>query len=473
MSADAMKKMAKNILSIAVVVLFLGATLLPTVTSGSVKLIGYQGNKFTHTVSNTNQELYLLYGKTIFSLRATEDVESFNVVQAIPPNYEDQAPIFFNIQDGTTANITNYRICNDTNHPNKVINFTIGPMKKNEVKSIHFEYWVLVKNKKYEDLPEHVKMPAEKELPNETKTWLASTKAIQSNNSLIKIKARQLLRKSNGNLRTYADKIVSYTCLDKDHLFRGKYHTTRYLIFHVNLPTILFYLFPNKISQANAIGHISGTDIGVYGMFHDAVSVLLSYGVCSGVANLGAALFRANDVPAKQLILTPMLWGSGGNQSFAMHCICEYYCPGYGWVWAETTGDKTPYEPKNAIVLRVNYPEDENKAGQGLHAFGGLEQWAWITNNNVFRNGKTWGWSESNLTVDLNIANDAFNITQDVWELYTQYAGRDLGNENYQHFFNATTAQQNAIECVKQLDVGGFSSNITIACNEYNEIEYP
>ena len=171
----------KKGLALVVILLFLGSAFLPTITSDPVYVAG-----------DIEQELDLLHGETLFYLWANDDVNSVNVTYAIPPNYGDQAPIFFDIRDDTTAEIISYTIVNDTNPPNKVVNFEIGSMAKGEKKSLHFDFWVLVKNEDYSNLPRYVKIPKKSELPEETKTWLVSTKAIQSDNILIKCKARQV-----------------------------------------------------------------------------------------------------------------------------------------------------------------------------------------------------------------------------------------------------------------------------------------
>ncbi len=465
MGIDIMKTLSKNALASVTIFLFLGMTVSPMIASGSIS-----------DASDTEKELYLLYGKTNFTLYALENVDSFNAIHTIPPNYENQAPIFFNIRDETTADIISYQMYNDTSHPNKVINFTIGPMNKKEKKTICFEYWVFVKKKDYKDLPDYVEMPSKDELPDDTKLWLASTNAIQANNTLIKLKAQQLRRKSDNNLLSYADNIVWYTrYAGRPSLFMGKYHTIMDYVVHGGIPNILWRLSPNKFQYLPKwlifFGNIPIPTAS--SMYQDAVSTLLSCGVCSGVANLGTALFRASGIPAKHLLLTPVTFYR--YELYICHCICEFYCPGYGWVWAETTegtiGNEIKDSTKDSIVLRVSTPQDENAAGSGLQGFGGLEQWAWITNKNVARNLDTMGKREGAITAVGDVADGAFNVTQAVWDMYTRNFGRELDGENERHFLNATAAQQNAIKCFKQSDFNGYFDNIIIAYDEYNMID--
>jgi len=76
------------------------------------------------------------------------------------------------IFNDSTANITNYKIENDSKEPNKLINFTIGPMLKDEGVLIHFSFWVLVENHDFSDLPGNVEFPEVSDLPDETKKWI-------------------------------------------------------------------------------------------------------------------------------------------------------------------------------------------------------------------------------------------------------------------------------------------------------------
>ena len=209
-------------------------------------------------------------------------------------------------------------------------------------------------------------------------------------------------------------------------------------------------------------------------MFNDALSTYFLGGQCTGVSNLGAALFRSNGVPAKQLIVNSDK-KSKLTQAI-IHYMCEYYCPDYGWVRADSRFNfaGTPLAYNESVVLKVIYPEDENVAGSGIEGNGGLVPWVWMTNDNIIR-GKTreWCWNEGIVPVTENVANDTLELTRNVWELFIQYNGKNLNVQDQQYFNNAIFAQQNAINCFKLLDYNGFFDNITIAYNEYLKIDYP
>ena len=387
-----------------------------------------------------------MHGEALFYVKANDDITSvFNVTWAVPPNYENQAPILIDVRNDTSSSILGWSVINDTNPPNKVLKFLISPLRKGEQVTIHFDYLVLVKNKKYEDLLDYVKIPIEDELPDDTKIWLESTKAIQSDNILIRLKAYSLRWRSD-DLTELAEKIVKYTSSPK-------------------IIRVVLWRLANRFFHGES-WH--------WAKYLDAVSSIFFGGSCTGRANLGTALFRANGVPAKNLIVTPV--SAGKKFWFDAHYICEYYCPNYGWVSAETTLGITPYEPKNYMVLRVNYPEDENLAGNGNDYYGGCEPWFWVDNADArvwWHTGQrsgTRGWFEKEITTPPDMANLAFNLTQNVYELHARYLGTNLSGENLLHFNNAISAQKNAIECFKQSDITGYLNNMTIAYNEYRKI---
>jgi hypothetical protein len=426
-------------LALGIIILFIGVAIQPGIST-SIK----QEEK-------TDKELDLLYGEIGFyiSIPAGYD-NSFNVTYSLPPIYENQSPIFFEILNDTTAKIISYRILNDTAVPNKVVKFNIASSQYEELPFVHFDFWVLVKNDEFIDFVMDTKIPKKEDLPDETKIWLTSTEAVQSNNFFIKLKALSLIL-GNNNLTLLADKIVKYT---SEHKMR-----------------LVLWTLANLI-PINPSG---------WAKFLDAVSSLLFGGSCTGRANLGTALFRAKGVPARVIHVMPTWpWAyvKDNNIWYDMHYISEYYSPANGWVLSETVLGITPLEQKQNIVLRVNYTDDENLAGNRLKYYGGCEQWFWTESKNIrlFWNHSgsgTRSWFNNNITTDKETANQVFNITQKVYTMFTKYAGLNLTGENQQHFYNATLAQKNSIQQFMQLDVNGYLENITLAYDQYNEIYYP
>jgi hypothetical protein len=412
--------MKKTLTIISLIVLLI----IPSLSLNIVKTEKPYNNKSTLFLINKEQELDLLHGETYFKLIAFENIShSFNFSYAVPPIYEYQAPIVIELRNDTNAKIISYRVYNDTNYPNKIINFRIEPMKKDENATFHFDFFVLVKNPWFDNFPTYIRKLLRCQLPKETKIWLEPTKVIQSNSLRIKLTAF-LLKGFSNNLLKISQKISNFTY--------------------------------------NKIEYYSGGE-------QDALTTLKNrQAVCTGKANLGTALFRAIGIPAKDLTVMPT-----NNVWFYMHYISEYYCSYKGWILVETTMGQTPFQRKHEIILRINYPGDENKAGE----FGGVEQWYWKdSDENVQIYMDPWNgsgsraWIENNIMTDQENANLTFNLTQEVYSFHTKYIGMDLNETNAQHYTNAILAEQNAINCFKHSDELGYYSNMTSAYNEYSQI---
>jgi len=387
---------------------------------------------------NENQEIHLLRVEHYLYLKTSENVGNFNLFYSFPPDYQYQVPIFLQIYNDTTEKLLNYKIENDTNEPNLLINFTISSIKNEEVLLLHFTSWVLVKNNKFDDLPNYVKIPKKEDLPENTKKWLASTEVVQVENILIKRKARQL-RGFSDNVIRYAGRIAPFI----------KYH--RYLFFLIGYKT--GFLF----SQ-------------------DAVTTLLINGENVGRSHLACALLRYYDIPARVLLVN-------NDQGFwtQMHYMVEYYCPGYGWVLIETTGGKTPYETKRQIVNRVCCPEDENETKQDyIFSFmKGEERWFWINNENVYpyyvdcnEGSKSQMFSEAVISTDSKTANDTINLTKNVFYYYHYYLGKNLDDEDWLHFKNATEYQIKALNILIDTNIiENYFYYMSLSYSEYRLIE--
>jgi hypothetical protein len=389
-------------------------------------------------MSTDNQELDLLRVEHYLYVNASADVGTFHIRFSFPPDYQYQVPLMLEIyNDSTTSDIIHYQIENDTNEPNKIINFTIGAMEKDESVLLHFSCWVLVKNHDFSDLPSYVKIPKKYQLPEDTKIWLASTKEVQLHSLLIRHKARQLHGMSD-NLIRYAKRIAPFI---RNHRF-GLF------VLELNLGLLL--------SQ-------------------DARTTLLINGENVGRSHLACAFFRTYNIPARVLLVN-------NDQGFwtQMHYMVEYYCPGYGWVLVETTGGKTPYATKRQVVNRVCYPEDEQdtKNDYIFPLMKGEERWLWIDNNNVFpyyvdckSGSKSQMFSETVVSIDPLTADYAFVLTQIVFRLYQKYLGENLTDENLLHFQNASMYQKDAIITLKGNNAEGYISLLNRAYDEYKEID--
>jgi hypothetical protein len=310
-------------------------------------------------------------------------------------------------------------------------------MDKDTRALIHFNFWVLLKNNDYSDLPRYVKIPKIKDLPLETKKWLSSTKVVQKNKILIRLKARELKILTN-NLLKLAFRIAKFC----------RWH--RYIFFLVQ------YSLGSYKSQ-------------------DAFTTLLRNGECPGRSHLSCALFRVNNIPARVVLANRdyKFW-------YEMHYATEYYCPDYGWILTEVHRGITPYEPKKEIILRICYPEDENdtQADFLYPKMKGLEKWFWINNQNVkpyyekdFINGsKTTMFNENEVFANIVSGEEAIAITKEVFRMYQIYLGMNLTYENMQHYQNATSYQFEAINEIKIGNDLQYISLMNLAFEEYNKI---
>ena len=423
-----MKYIVKYILSNITIFLLIIISTIPT--------SALTDNNIQETEIETQKELYLLRGEHHLYLNAQDDVDDFNLRFVFPPDYQYQVPILLEIYNDTTADILHYQIEDDTNIPNKIINFSLGQMDKNESFFLHFSCWVLVKNHEFKDLPTYIIFPKKCELPKETKTWLTSTDVVQVNNRLIKRKAWQLHGFSN-NLIRFAKRVAPFIRLH------------RYPLFLIQLSLSIFF------SQ-------------------DAFTTLLINGENVGRSHLACAFFRGYNVPARVLL-------AHNDQGFwtQMHYMVEYYCPGYGWVLIDSTAGKTPYATKRQIINRVCYPEDENdtKKDYIFSFMKGEERWLWIDNEDIHpyykdckEGSKSKMFYEGEIVTDSFTVDYAFFLTQMVFHLYEQYLGMNLTGENLGYYQNATIFHIKALSAFQKSNIQAYIDNMNIAYDEYLKI---
>lgn len=430
-----MKSYNHKLLTLLSVLIFIAISLFPIVSSHErIELENIKSQSADEEV-----ELNLLHGEYYLFLNAKEDVSSFNLKYSFPPIYGNQTPIIMDINnDDTTAEIINYKIENDTSEPNKLVNFTIGEINKDEQKILHFNYWVLVKNYDYSDLPKSLPIPKGNELPSETKKWLSSTDVVQSDHLRIRIRAK-LTKLLTDNVLKLADRIAKFS----------KWH--RFGLFYIQ------YLF------------------GLYGP-QDALTALKRNGECPGRSHLGVALFRANNVPARVILANPSY-----NFWYEMHYMTEYYSGSkFGWILTEVHGAKTPFEPKNQIILRICYPEDENNTQTDFiyPRMTGIERWFWIDNENIkpyykdLKEGsKTRMIHENEILVEKMPGEDAVNLTKTLFQKYEYYLNLDLTGENLVFFEKAVDYQMKAINELKNsIDAYGYIYWMNEAKGNYNNI---
>jgi hypothetical protein len=192
--------------------------------------------------------------------------------------------------------------------------------------SVKFEWGgnVLVLPHRASPVPTGVELPLTK-VPDDVKPWLASTWCCDlSDPEIVRVAAE--IRKAG----TTADAIVPATLQRMQAIFRS------------------------------AKGRVSNLT---------ASEALTKRGSCTSCANLGAALLRANGIPARIIAGYPT-W-SGPLQT---HYVVEYWLPKGGWRLMESTlcrDDRPGWEQIEVAMVR---PEDEAEewAGRRVSAAGGV-----------------------------------------------------------------------------------------------------
>ena len=411
------------------------------------------------------EEFYLLHNEIILVLAASENINGFKVSYAAPMAVQNQQPLFIEIKNDTSEKISQYYIKDDAHFPNKIIEFEITDCKKDEKIKIHFEYFVLVKNETYEDLPEIIDILHEN-MPNEVKTWLTATKSVQSESIFLKLLAR-LFNGFGNNLIKTINKIIIYTPF---HL----YFLQLLRLFLETNPILRPIFLPKK--------YFTG--------LMDATSYFFFGGLCAAQANFSAALLRANGIPTRILIVT--MFGRvffKGEKTWldSHHYMLEIYCPGYGWI--KGTPGKFPHQPKNYVILRVLYPEDENIAGNGLSYYGGMAPWFWISNKNVsllFPESikmiykKPYGdvsgvpairlWCDRRIKIDSKQANELLEISNNVWKVYINILGVHLDNKHGKIFEKTVADQKKAISHLKNNDITNCIKILNDVLIKYKQI---
>ncbi len=439
MNSDNPRSNLKKIIAFGIISLFILSTASHALSSDDF-VSSEKGDLEIEDIQTVSDEteLHLLRAEHYLYVNTTDNVDEFHIRFVFPPDYNYQIPIYLEINNDTTANISQYQIEDDEDGLNKLINFAIAPMAENESALIHFSCWVLIKNHDFSDLPEEVKIPRRWDLPEETKIWLESTKVVQKRSILIRHKARQL-RRFNNDVLEFAGRVAPFI---KQH---------RFFLFLIQLRFGIF------LSQ-------------------DAKTTLFINGENVGRSHLACAIFRSQNIPARVLLVH-------NDQGFwtQMHYMVEYYVPGYGWVLLDSTKGETPYETKRQIINRICFPEDEDdtKTDYILPYMKGEERWLWIDNEDVYpyyvdcdRGSKSQMFSESEVTTDSFMADYAFLLTQMVFHQYEQYLGMNLTGENQDHFQNATIYQQQAMEkLIETDDVNDYIYFMDSAFDEYKEIE--
>lgn len=386
-----------------------------------------------------DKQLYLLRLEHYLELQANENTDTFHVQYVFPPEYGYQAPIVLEILNETTADILSYTIERHGMEPNRVVNFTIGPMQADEHEMIHFSIWVLVEEYDFSDISEDIPMPiSQYNSPSETWHWLSRSEMVQVHRLRIKYYANKL-EGSNDNVLSYAQNVSSFI---KNH---------RYGLFLIQLWTRLF-------------------------LKQDALTTLRMNGENVGRSHLACALFRSQDIPARVILAL-------NDQGFwtQMHYMVEYYMPEYGWVLLDSTKGLTPYPSHRQVINRICTidDEDDTKKDYIYRFMRGEERWIWIDTDSVEpyyvdceEGSKSQMFTETMVSAKEFAVDYTFFRTQNVYSQYEKFLGISLPASDKQHVLNAIDFQiQACTSLIDTNDIDEYVFFIEKAYDEYKAID--
>lgn len=355
------------------------------------------------------------------NLRVTGNAnsETYEVYFHIPITSNDQAPILLEV---VSPHLIDYRFLHI--NPSNVM---IAARMEQQADSTNLDWtaWVLVKNNRYPDFPVFVAIPNSSQLPDSVKKWLTPSDCVQSNESLIQKKA-DLIRGSTTNLIKLADDICDFC---------------------YNIPWWESWPPP----------HLP--------LSFDAVHALKWANSCVGHAHVGAALFRANGIPARILLDIPLNFS---NLNSDQHWIIEYFVPNYGWVKMETSTGENPFRLSNQIITFICNPEHEFPV---FYPWGNEGLWhtsdpALLLNWGRAHNGHVvYGIPDSMAKLKL-----ASSLTNSVFHYYSSYWGINLPPAQQITFQNAFNYQKTALDNIKNKDIDNYIINIQNALNNYKVI---
>jgi hypothetical protein len=326
-------------------------------------------------------------------LRLTERPaeDTYIVYFHIPIAFEDQAPVFLKINgDG----LLNYRFVRFA-PPNLIAAATV----QHDATTLNWEGYVLVRElmDPSSGLPSSVPFPSQDQIPGDIRRWLRSTSCVQVDAPLVQETAAGV-RDGTSDIQGLSRAIAAY-CRN-------------------NIPF-----------------NFNHTPMGF-----SAVYALKWGNSCTGHAHAGAALFRANGIPAR--ILLNFIPGYSGNLD--MHWVIDYHITGHRWIKMETTANQIYLPSRKCVVVMVCEPAYENP----LFYPNGIDSY-WFSSS---PDAGIPGWGQAHhsrddpagYTLGENDINQLFSITLAVWNRYVDTRGIVMDNAGRNHLENAYAAMEAA-----------------------------
>ena len=368
------------------------------------------------TGSSPPTRVYLRRAIGELDITSNSSTETYEAYFHVPIPFQEQVPILIEVE---SPYLIDYRFVH-LNSPNVIV---AARMNRGSGTQITWTAWVLVKENTYDDLPTFVPIPTPEELPDSVKKWLVPTDCAQLDAPIVQEIAEEILGTTT-NLMVLADDICDY-CYD--------------------IP----WQFPHSPSA------------------FDAVYTLTWGNSCTGHAHAGAALFRANGIPARSLLNIPT-WYSG---YLDMHWIIDYFVPDYGWVRMETSTGQHPTFAEQEIVVFACNPEDEYP----LYFPCGIEG-IWHTSDpvmgmmNPYWGGAHRAFNVNYINEETGIIEQAHALTDSVFCYYSRYWGINMTPGQQACFQNALAYQTMALTNLQGMDLNSYIANMQLALNSYRDV---
>jgi hypothetical protein len=268
------------------------------------------------TISVSSKTSSILFVKYRTSAKTLVPGDTGTLTFPVPGLYREQIPLTLKISAQPSSALIGYHISKRLDGLNWMAQVVVKPPEGGCI--VTWESLVLVDGREKKILPK-AKFPADS--PFSSSNWKRSSVCVQSNKTAIKEKADQI-GKGADDVETYARRVISFTAENK------------------------------------------GTGAPFVSL--DALSALSCGGSCTSRANLAAALLRARGIPARTLSHMPAWF----KHPMYEHWLVEYWHPGSGWVWLESTLDQMQPDPQTVVVLAVSNLYDEEKAIDVVHLRG-------------------------------------------------------------------------------------------------------
>jgi len=383
------------------------------------------GNGGVNDPGEENQSRPGLYlRKAIGTLRvdALASTETYEAYFHIPISFKEQVPVLIEIE---SPDLIDYRFVH-LGSPNVI---AAARLRQAPETDLTWTAWVLTKDSGYTrmDVPDFLPIPSLEELPDETKKWLQPTGCVQVDAPIVQEIAASL-RGTTTNLIELTDDIASYC----------------------------FLSIPGGFSH--------------HPKAFDAVYALRWGNSCTGHAHAGAALLRANGIPARSL-LNIMLSPEYYPLIQDMHWIVDYYVPDYGWVNMETSMGINFCGLTGTVVVMVADPGHECPV-----FYPGIEG-MWHTSDPVLGvMNPQWGRSHHGHSVNSfdsppERIDQAHSLTQSVFDHYTNCWGIHLSSSQQADLDAAYNFQSDALDNILDSDIGSYIANMQEALNHYENID--